>query len=50
LALGVETKQPMDLASFKRRGICCEGGVDVKEMAKVCEESKSQAIKLLEKA
>ncbi len=49
LALGVEAKQPMDLAIPKTRDIHREGSKEAKEMAKECEERKTRAIKLLEK-
>jgi hypothetical protein len=49
LALGVETKQPMDLAILKTRSICCEGSKEAKKMATECEQRKTWAIKLLEK-
>jgi hypothetical protein len=50
LALGVEVKQPMDLTIPITRGMCHEGSKEAKEMAKECEERKTQAIKLLQKA
>jgi hypothetical protein len=50
LALGVDAKQFMDLAIFKTRGICCESDKEAKKMAKKCEERKTRANKLLEKA
>jgi hypothetical protein len=50
LALGVKAKQPMDLAIPIIRGMCHEGGKEVGEMTKKCEERKTWAIKLLQKA
>ncbi len=50
LALGTKVKQPMDLAILITRGMCHEGGKEVEEMAKKCEERKAWAIKLLQKA
>jgi hypothetical protein len=41
LALGVETKQPMDLAILKTKNIHCQGSKEAKEMAKECEERKT---------
>jgi hypothetical protein len=49
LALGVEAKQPIDLAIPRTRGTCHEGDKEAEKMAKECEERKGQAIKLLEK-
>jgi hypothetical protein len=48
LALGVETKQPMDLTIPKRRNTCREGGKEAKEIAKEHEKRKAHGIKLLE--
>jgi len=48
--LGVEAKQAMDLTTLKTINTCCESGMDAEEMAKDCENRKSWAIKLLEKA
>jgi hypothetical protein len=39
LALGIETKQPMDLTILRTKDTCCEGVKDVKKMAKDHEES-----------
>jgi hypothetical protein len=49
LALGVKTKQPMDLAILRIRNTYYEGSKDVEEMAKDHEEKKSWAIKFLKK-
>jgi len=46
--IGIETKQPMDLAILRIRSICCKGGKEVKELAKEREARKTQ-VKLLEK-
>jgi hypothetical protein len=46
LALGVEAKQPMDLAIFRTKGIHCEGNKEAKTMVKEHEERKSWANKL----
>jgi hypothetical protein len=40
----------MDLTIPITRGMCHEGSKEAKEMAKECEERKTQAIKLLQKA
>jgi hypothetical protein len=39
----------MDLTIPITRGMCHEGSKEAKEMAKECEERKTQAIKLLQK-
>jgi hypothetical protein len=49
LALGIEGKQPTDLAIPKTRSTCCEGSKEAKKMAKKCEKRKAWAIKFLEK-
>ncbi len=41
LALGLEMKQPMDLAILKTKGIHWEGNKKAEEMAKECEERKT---------
>jgi hypothetical protein len=41
LALGVETRQPMDIAIPKTRGTHRKGDKEVKKMAKAHEERKS---------
>ncbi len=50
LVLGIEAKLPMDLAIPRTRGTRHKGNKEAEEMAKECEEKKSRAIKLLEKA
>jgi hypothetical protein len=50
LALGIEAKQPMDLAIPRTRGTRLEGDNEAEKMAKECEKRKGKAIKLLEKA
>jgi hypothetical protein len=50
LALGVEAKQPMDLAIVWTRSTHCKGSEKAEEMAKECVKKKSQTIKALEKA
>ncbi len=49
LALGVEPKQPTNLAIPKTEGSRCKGDKDAEEMAKEHEERKAWAIKVLEK-
>ncbi len=49
LALGVEAKQPMDLAIPKTKGIHRKGSKEAEKMAKAREERKSWTIKLLER-
>jgi len=39
LALGIQTKQPMDLTIPRTKDTCCEGVKDVKKMAKDHEEN-----------
>jgi hypothetical protein len=46
LALGIETKQPMDLAIFRTKSTHREGGKEAETMVKEREERKSRANKL----
>lgn len=49
LILGIEAKQPMDLAIIRTSGTHSEGSNDTKKMAKDREERKLWTIKFLEK-
>ncbi len=50
LTLGVEVKQPMDLAIPKTKNIHHESSKEAKKMAKKYEKRKARVIKTLEKA
>jgi hypothetical protein len=49
LALGIETKQPLDLTIPRIKCTYCDNSKDVEKMAKDCEKKKSRVIKFLEK-